>query len=151
MAEEKKNIPKLRFREFTGDNANAWELRKLGLLASFTKGNGYSKKDLVQDSNQTPIILYGSLYTNYKTNIEKVDTFARVKDKTIYSSGNDVVVPASGESAEDISRASAILKKGIILGGDLNIIHPLPDLNAIFLAITISNRKIDVSFTFYLD
>ncbi|WP_202863182.1 restriction endonuclease subunit S [Ligilactobacillus murinus] len=28
MAEEKKNIPKLRFREFTGDNANAWELRK---------------------------------------------------------------------------------------------------------------------------
>lgn len=139
MAEEKKNIPKLRFREFTGDNANAWELRKLGLLASFTKGNGYSKKDLVQDSNQTPIILYGSLYTNYKTNIEKVDTFARVKDKTIYSSGNDVVVPASGESAEDISRASAILKKGIILGGDLNIIHPLPDLNAIFLAITISN------------
>ena len=38
MAEEKKNIPKLRFREFTGDNANAWELRKLGLLASFTKG-----------------------------------------------------------------------------------------------------------------
>jgi len=139
MVEEKKNIPKVRFREFAGDDANAWELRKLGLLASFTKGNGYSKKDLVQDSNQTPIILYGSLYTNYKTNIEKVDTFARVKDKTIYSSGNDVVVPASGESAEDISRASAILKKGIILGGDLNIIHPLPDLNAIFLAITISN------------
>ena len=127
--------PELRFSGFT----DAWELRKLGLLASFTKGNGYSKKDLVQDSNQTPIILYGSLYTNYKTNIEKVDTFARVKDKTIYSSGNDVVVPASGESAEDISRASAILKKGIILGGDLNIIHPLPDLNAIFLAITISN------------
>ena len=31
MAEEKKNIPKLRFREFTGDNANAWELRKLGI------------------------------------------------------------------------------------------------------------------------
>ena len=30
MAEEKKNIPKLRFREFAGDNANAWELRKLG-------------------------------------------------------------------------------------------------------------------------
>ena len=127
--------PELRFFGFT----DAWELRKLGLLASFTKGNGYSKKDLVQDSNQTPIILYGSLYTNYKTNIEKVDTFARVKDKTIYSSGTDVVVPASGESAEDISRASAILKKGIILGGDLNIIHPLPDLNAIFLAITISN------------
>ena len=33
MAEEKKNIPKLRFREFTGDNANAWELRKLGEVA----------------------------------------------------------------------------------------------------------------------
>ena len=38
MAEEKKNIPKLRFREFTGDNANAWELRKLGEIAKITTG-----------------------------------------------------------------------------------------------------------------
>ncbi|WP_217969476.1 restriction endonuclease subunit S [Ligilactobacillus murinus] len=29
MVEEKKNIPKVRFREFAGDDANAWELRKL--------------------------------------------------------------------------------------------------------------------------
>ena len=38
MAEEKKNIPKLRFREFTGDNANAWELRKLGEVARIVGG-----------------------------------------------------------------------------------------------------------------
>ena len=38
MAEEKKNSPKLRFREFTGDNANAWELRKLGEIAKITTG-----------------------------------------------------------------------------------------------------------------
>ncbi|WP_218047039.1 restriction endonuclease subunit S [Ligilactobacillus murinus] len=33
MVEEKKNIPKVRFREFAGDDANAWELRKLGEVA----------------------------------------------------------------------------------------------------------------------
>lgn len=30
MVEEKKNIPKVRFREFAGDDANAWELHRLG-------------------------------------------------------------------------------------------------------------------------
>ena len=39
MAEEKKNIPKLRFREFTGDNANAWELRKLKKIIKRVRGN----------------------------------------------------------------------------------------------------------------
>lgn len=30
MKEEKRNIPEVRFREFAGDNADAWEQRKLG-------------------------------------------------------------------------------------------------------------------------
>ena len=42
MAEEKKNIPKLRFREFTGDDANAWELRK---FENFVKKSGAKNKN----------------------------------------------------------------------------------------------------------
>ena len=47
-------------------------------------------------------------------------------------------MPASGESSEDISRASVVGKSGIILGGDLNIIKPVNYIDSIFLALTIS-------------
>ncbi|HGI1673944.1 TPA: restriction endonuclease subunit S, partial [Streptococcus pyogenes] len=114
-----------------------WEDCKLGELASFSKGNGYTKNDLVEFGD--PIILYGRLYTKYETVIEKVDTFVNKKDKSIISEGSEVIVPASGESSEDISRASVVGKSGIILGGDLNIIKPINYIDSIFLALTISN------------
>ena len=129
----KKKVPELRFKGFTDD----WEERKLGELASFSKGNGYTKNDLVEFGD--PIILYGRLYTKYETVIEKVDTFVNKKDNSIISEGSDVIVPASGESSEDISRASVVGKSGLILGGDLNIIKPVNYIDSIFLALTISN------------
>ena len=129
----KKKVSELRFKGFTDD----WEERKLGELASFSKGNGYTKNDLVEFGD--PIILYGRLYTKYETVIEKVDTFVNKKDKSIISEGSEVIVPASGESSEDISRASVVGKSGIILGGDLNIIKPVNYIDSIFLALTISN------------
>ncbi|MDA2879927.1 restriction endonuclease subunit S [Lactococcus cremoris] len=129
----KKKVPELRFKGFTDE----WEDCKLGELASFSKGNGYTKNDLVEFGD--PIILYGRLYTKYETVIEKVDTFVNKKDKSIISEGSEVIVPASGESSEDISRASVVGKSGIILGGDLNIIKPINYIDSIFLALTISN------------
>ena len=126
-------IPEIRFAGFNDD----WEERKLGELASFSKGNGYTKNDLVEFGD--PIILYGRLYTKYETVIEKVDTFVNKKDNSIISEGSEVIVPASGESSEDISRASVVGKSGLILGGDLNIIKPVNYIDSIFLALTISN------------
>lgn len=87
----------------------------------------------------TPIILYGQLYTNYQFTITEVNTYAQKKKNTILSKGNEVIVPASGETAEDIARASAVRKKGVILGGDLNIIVPIPSMNAEFFALSLSN------------
>ena len=118
---------------------NTWEQRKLGEVATFSKGNGYSKSDLVSDGQ--PIILYGRLYTNYETTINKVDTFVELKDKSVISQGGEVIVPASGETAEDISRAAVIENQGIIIGGDLNVIRVKELLNPTFLALTISNGE----------
>ncbi|MGM8138118.1 restriction endonuclease subunit S [Enterococcus italicus] len=125
--------PSVRFKGYEDE----WEERKLGELASFSKGNGYTKNDLVEFGD--PIILYGRLYTKYETVIEKVDTFVNKKDNSIISEGSEVIVPASGESSEDISRASVVGKSGLILGGDLNIIKPVNYIDSIFLALTISN------------
>ena len=116
-----------------------WKQRKLDKLAYFSKGSGYSKKDLIPYGY--PIILYGRLYTKYETVIQNVDTYVNKKEKSIISNGNEVIVPASGESAEDISRASVVANSGMILGGDLNIITLKEKIEPVFLALTISNGK----------
>ncbi|MDY8049453.1 restriction endonuclease subunit S [Paenibacillus polymyxa] len=124
--------PEIRFSEFT----DAWEQRELSDLANFTKGSGYTKQDLREVGS--PIILYGRLYTDYKTLIESVDTFVDVNENSVISLGGEVIVPSSGESAEDISRASVVGKPGIILGGDLNIIKPNEQIDPVFLSLAIS-------------
>lgn len=114
-----------------------WEQRKLGDIAEFSKGSGYSKGDLIESG--TPIILYGRLYTKYETSISEVDTYVEAKDGSVYSKGGEVIVPASGETAEDIARAATVDKSGVILGGDLNVVSPNEDINSAFLAISISH------------
>lgn len=128
-------IPGVRFKGFT----DAWEQRKLGDIATFSKGNGYSKSDLAPSGD--PIILYGRLYTNYETTIRNVDTFVELKDKSVISQGDEVIVPASGETVEDISRASVVKDQGVIIGGDLNVIKVNHLLDPTFLALTISNGE----------
>ena len=122
-------MPQIRFKGFSGE----WENEKLEELASFTKGQGYSKNDLIEIG--TPIILYGRLYTKYQTVISSVDTFVTEKNGSMRSTGNEVIVPASGETAEDIARASAFKSSGILLGGDLSIIYPNTDIDNVFFGI----------------
>ena len=137
MAEQhgKTLVPQIRFAGFT----DPWEQRKLGELCSFSKGCGYSKNNLRDQG--TPIILYGRLYTNYETQIHSVDTFVDPLENSVYTEGGEVIVPASGETAEDISIASVVEKPGIILGGDLNIITPSAVVNPVFLALELSYGK----------
>ena len=89
----------------------------------------------------TPIILYGRLYTKYQFAINEVDTFAIPKEGSTYSQGDEVIIPASGETAEDIARASAVEESGVLLGGDLNILRPFNFINPLFLALAISNGE----------
>ena len=133
--EEKKQVPQIRFKGYV----DAWEQRKAMDIADYSKGNGYSKSDLVDIG--TPIILYGRLYTKYQFAICEVDTFAIPKNGSVYSQGNEVIIPTSGETAEDIARASAIEKSGILLGGDLNILRPFSFINPLFLALAISSGE----------
>ena len=127
--------PEIRFEGFT----EAWEQRKLETVATFSKGNGYSKGDLI--ASGTPIILYGRLYTKYETSITEVDSFVDAKQGSVYSKGGEVIIPASGETAEDIARASTVENAGVLLGGDLNVVTPNEDIDSAFLALSISNGE----------
>ena len=111
----------------------------MGELCTFSKGHGYSKAD-IRDAG-TPLILYGRLYTQYESRIEEVDTFAVGQDGSILSRGNEVIVPASGETAEDIAVASSVRRSGIILGGDLNVVTPTSKLDPDYTALAITYSK----------
>lgn len=117
----------------------SWEQRKLGELCTFSKGHGYSKAD-IRDAG-TPLILYGRLYTQYESRIEEVDTFTVEQDGSILSRGNEVIIPASGETAEDIAVASSVRRSGIILGGDLNVVTPAGTLDPDYTALAITYSK----------
>ena len=134
MAEEAKT-PRMRFEGFT----EPWEQRKLGELCTFSKGHGYSKAD-IRDAG-TPLILYGRLYTQYESRIEDVDTFAVEQEGSLLSKGNEVIVPASGETAEDIAIASSVRRSGIIFGGDLNVVIPVSRLEPDYTALAITYSK----------
>jgi len=135
------DIPEIRFTGFT----EAWEQRKLGDIAAFSKGQGFSKSNLTDSGS--PVILYGRLYTNYETQICKVDTFVKSSSCGVLSKGGEVIVPASGETAEDIAVASHVSLPGILLGGDLNVVTPKDNLDSNFLAlfITFGNAHVELS------
>ncbi len=125
----------MRFPEFTEE----WETKKLGEIATFSKGKGISKSD-VEENGIIECIRYGELYTHYREVINEIKSKTNVNPSTlVLSEKNDVIIPASGETTIDIATASCVLKSGIALGGDLNIIKT--NNNGIFLSYYLNSKK----------
>ena len=135
------NVPHLRFPEFHGE----WEKCKLGDIATLTKGSGISKDQ--RSATGTPCILYGELYTTYKSEvINYVVSKTDISDKNLVRScANDIIIPSSGETAIDISTARCVLSPDVLLGGDLNIIR-LKDGDGRFFSYQLNGvRKHDIA------
>ena len=135
------NVPHLRFPEFTEE----WEETTLGKISEITKGSGISKDQLSEQGS--PCILYGELYTKYKSEIidevysrTELDSSSLVKSKA-----NDVIIPCSGETAIDISTARCVPFNNILLGGDLNIIRLKHDDGGFFAYQLNGARKKDIA------
>lgn len=114
------NEPRLRFKADDGSEFPEWEEKKIGELGAFIKGAALSKADISESGS--PLILYGELYTTYKEVAYNIQRKTQaVVDKKYYSCVGDVIIPTSGESAEEISTATCVMVPDVILGGDLNI------------------------------
>ena len=138
---KKLNVPNLRFPEFQEE----WEEKRLSEIADLYKGNGISKEQL-SDSGES-CILYGELYTKYKSEVisEVVSKTNIDTKKLVRSKANDVIIPCSGETAEDIATARCVLYDDILLGGDLNIIR-LHDTDGSFMSYQLNGkRKYDIA------
>jgi type I restriction enzyme S subunit len=55
------------------------------------------------------------------------------------SKANDVIIPSSGETKEDIATASCVLHDNVALGGDINVIRT--SNNGVFLSYYLNNAK----------
>ena len=63
----------------------------------------------------------------------------------VRSKANDVIIPCSGETAEDIATARCVLNGNILLGGDLNIIR-LHGYDGTFMSYQLNGkRKYDIA------
>lgn len=135
IEKKEKLVPALRFGEFEGE----WKTKQLGEIATFYKGKGIAKADIDIDG-VLECIRYGELYTHYNEVIYTIRSRTNLDaNKLVISEYNDVIIPASGEAAIDIATASCVLKKGVALSGDLNIVRT--PLNGVFLSYYMNNRK----------
>lgn len=135
------NVPALRFPEFTEE----WQGEQLQEIAELSKGIGISKEQLSE--NGTPCILYGELYTKYKSEIiSKIISQTDIeKSKLKHSKQNDVIIPCSGETAIDIAVARCVPFDNVLLGGDLNVIR-LHKYDGAFMAYQLNGkRKTDIA------
>lgn len=114
-------------------------------IAELSKGIGISKEQLSE--NGTPCILYGELYTKYKSEIiSKIISKTDIeKSKLKHSKQNDVIIPCSGETAIDIAVARCVPFDNVLLGGDMNVIR-LHKYDGAFMAYQLNGkRKTDIA------
>ena len=119
MKSEFKNLP------------SGWKVVRLGEICDFYKGKGISKDDISE--NGIFCIRYGELYTTYSEKIDKIYSKTNLNPSELFlSKCNDIIIPCSGETAQDIAKASCVLLDNIALGGDLNVLRTRQ--NGIFLS-----------------
>ena len=110
---------------------SGWKVMRLGDVCDFYKGKGISKDDISE--NGISCIRYGELYTTYSERIDEIYSKTNLNPSELFlSKCNDIIIPCSGETAQDIAKASCVLLDGIALGGDLNVLRTRQ--NGIFLS-----------------
>lgn len=120
--------------EWLRDMPEHWDVRRLGALGRFFKGNGGTKADEAEDG--VPCIRYGDLYTRHRFRITASNAcvpFHRAEAYTSVRYG-DVLFAGSGETLEEIGRSAVNLIRGAtVCGGDVIVFRPTIDLDAEFM------------------
>lgn len=129
--------PRLRFVGFS----DPWTETKLGEIVTFNKGKGISKDD-VTEGGKYKCIRYGELYTRYKEIVTEVYSSTNLSPSDLFvSKKDDVIIPASGETALDIATTSCVKEADILVGGDINVLRFKEGHNGDYFAYYLKNFK----------
>lgn len=129
----------VRFKADDGSDFPDWEEKTLGDLGEFIKGAPLSKADIAPEGN--PMILYGELYTTYgEVAYEIARSTNRNVDDKYRSKIGDVLIPTSGETPEEISTATCVMKEGVILAGDLYIYRTVDEIDGRIMSYLLNHQ-----------
>ena len=114
-------------------------LKLADITESWQKGQPFKKDDIITNGKQ-PCIHYGELFTQYGTFIE--DILSRTDSEPIRTSKTgDILFPASDVTPVGLTKCSALLMEGVILGGDIIIMRPYSGNNPVYLSYAIRMEK----------
>ena len=112
----------IRFKADNGNEFGEWTEKKLGEIFDFFRGEPFSKSNIDPES-QFECIHYGELFTKYNEVIDKVYSKTNLKAKNPSNIG-DILMPSSDVTPDGLAKASCLNRKGVFLGGDINILRP---------------------------
>ena len=124
--------------EWLGDVPEHWEVRKLGQIGEFSKGNGGNREDEV--SAGIPCVRYGDLYTTHKYFILQSRSYVSEQKAVDYTPirFGDMLFAGSGETTEEIGKAAVnLLHSDAVCGGDVIILRPSRQYVAEFMGYVI--------------
>lgn len=129
----KKQYEYYRDEFFKFKNNKNVEYKKLGKVATISRGGNFQKKDFA--SNGFPCIHYGQIYTKYGLYADKVTTFISesTAKKSKIAKPNDIIMAVTSENVEDVCKCVAwVGKENIAVSGHTAIIHS--EINAKYLS-----------------
>ncbi len=128
--------------EWLGKVPEHWEVRSLGTLGWFFKGNGGTKADETEEG--VPCVRYGDLYTRHQFHITESKACVaphRAGEYTPIRYG-DVLFAGSGETLDEIGKSAVNLIKGsAVCGGDVIVFRPTIDIDAEFFGWSTDSRQ----------
>ena len=125
------------------------EIRRLGQVGTFTRGNGLQKKDFVDSG--VGCIHYGQIYTHYGTSATATKSFVapEMAARLRMAKPGDLVVATTSENDEDVCKAVAWLGQApVAVSGVLTSIRTRSNRNTspiFFRAATFRTRRQDSS------
>lgn len=133
--QEGETVPKVRFKGFKGE----WKKVKLGEFGSWSKGKLLSK-DNISETGKFKCIHYGELFTMYDEIIYQVFSKTDLNNGYLSQIG-DILFPDSDVTPTGLARCSSIMETGVMLGGGILILRPLPQYYSPFISLSVNNEK----------
>ena len=120
--------------EVLGDVPEHWEVKRLGQVGVFSKGNGGNKEDAMESG--VPCVRYGDLYTSHNFFIETSRSCVSPEKANEYTpiQYGDVLFAGSGETIDEIGKSAVnLIQSGACCGGDVILFRSNCDVAARFM------------------
>ena len=111
-----------------------WDVRRLGQIGRFSKGNGGNKDDEMPTG--VPCVRYGDLYTTHTYFIHRSRSFVSQSTAESYTpiKCGDVLFAASGETYAEIGKSAVnLIQSEACCGGDVILFRPEHPIEARYM------------------